>query len=242
MVCFVMIRHINSIETNKYWIECYKRMRKYYPKEKILIVDSNSNYNFVTDLELINATVIKSEFSARGEILGYYYYYKSDILDDAVIIQDGMFINNKIDFGSESKFLWHFDSDCDESELVKEVLTLLNNNVELLNFYNDKKLWKGCFSSCSVIKKELIETLDKKYNFFNLLNIIKTQNYAMAFERAFAVIFLFETNNNINSCSLFGSIFDYIKKYPKYKWGFSYENFINLNFSYIPIIKIWSRR
>ena len=105
MVCFVMVRHIHSHDTNRYWIDCYTRIRNFFPEEQILIIDSNSNYVYVTEIPLINTTIIKSEFSARGEILGYYYYYKSEILDSAVIIQDSMFINTKITFGTESKLL-----------------------------------------------------------------------------------------------------------------------------------------
>lgn len=242
MVCFVMIRHVNSEITNNYWIECYNRIRKYYPEEKILIIDSNSNYDFITEIELINTTIIQSEFKARGEILGYFYYYKSDILEDAIIIQDSMFINQKIDFDKSPRFLWNFNGDSDESIYINNMLDLLDNNAELLEFYNNKNSWNGCFASCSIINKKLLETLDTKYNFFNLLNIITTQNYAMGFERLFAVLFLYETKIDINDCSIFGSIFDYILKYPNYRWSFTYNDFIHLNNDNIPIIKIWSNR
>lgn len=242
MVCFVMVRHVNSIINNNYWIECYNRIRKYYPEEKLLIIDSNSNYDFVTEIDVINTTIIKSEFTARGEILGYYYYYKSDILEDAIILQDSMFINQKIDFDKTPRFLWHFDPDDLEYYYVNNMLELLNNKEELFEIYNNKSLWKGCFASCSIINKELLEIFDKKYNLFNLLNIITTPNYSMGFERLFALLFCYETKIDINNTSLFGCIFNYIAKYPNYKWGFSYNDFINSKIDNIPIIKIWSSR
>lgn len=242
MVCFVMIRHINSEITNNYWIECYNRIRKYYPEEKILIIDSNSNYDFVTEIELINTIIIPSEFKSRGEILGYYYYYKSDILEDAIILQDSMFINQKIDFNTCPRFLWSFTSDSEEYIYINNMLELLNNQAALFEFYNNNNLWHGCFASCAIINKQLLEIFDKKYNFFNLLNIITTPNYAMGFERLFAIIFLYETKIDINNCSLFGSISDYIIKYPNYKWDLTYNEYIHLNSDNIPIIKFWSKR
>jgi len=224
-----MIRHVNSELTNNYWIECYNRIRRYYPEEKILIIDSNSNYEFVTEIELINTIIIKSEFKERCEILGYYYYYKSDILEDAVILQDSMFINQKIDFDKTPRFLWYFNGDNDESDNINNMFNLLNNKVELIEFYNNKKIWNGCFSSCSIINKELLEVFDTKYNLFKLLSIITTPNYSMGFERLFAILFLYETKIDINDCSLFGSIFDYIRIYPNYNWSYSYNDFINSN-------------
>ena len=59
---FIILRHVNSKITNMYWQLCYKRIRKFYPKNKIVIIDDNSNYQYVSELPLINATIIKSEY------------------------------------------------------------------------------------------------------------------------------------------------------------------------------------
>ena len=76
---FIIVRHVNSEKTNKYWIEAYSLIRKYY-NNKIVIIDDNSDYNFINYnseyIDIINCEFIKSEYNCRGEILGYYYYQK----------------------------------------------------------------------------------------------------------------------------------------------------------------------
>ena len=38
---FIILRNVNSELTNKYWIHCYNCIRKYYPENKIIIIDDN---------------------------------------------------------------------------------------------------------------------------------------------------------------------------------------------------------
>ena len=71
---FIILRHVNSKLTNKYWIECYERIRKFYPENKIVIIDDNSNDTFLTQKSLYKTKIIKSDYSKRGELLPYYYY------------------------------------------------------------------------------------------------------------------------------------------------------------------------
>ena len=40
---FIILRHVNSELTNKYWVNCYNCIRRHYPENKILIIDDNSN-------------------------------------------------------------------------------------------------------------------------------------------------------------------------------------------------------
>jgi hypothetical protein len=49
---FIVLRHVNDETTNQYWIHCYNCIRKYYPENMILIIDDNSNYDFVSNNEL----------------------------------------------------------------------------------------------------------------------------------------------------------------------------------------------
>ena len=49
---FIMTRHVNSEITNKYWNHSMQLLRKYYPEQKIIIIDDNSIKDFVkTDFE-----------------------------------------------------------------------------------------------------------------------------------------------------------------------------------------------
>ena len=59
---FIVVRHINSNETNEYWKECYTCIRKFYPLNEIVIIDNDSNYKFVTTMDTVNTTIIQSEY------------------------------------------------------------------------------------------------------------------------------------------------------------------------------------
>ncbi len=66
---FIILRHVNSSITNEYWKECYRCIKKFYPKNRILIIDDNSDISFLTNEPLDNSMIIKSEFPKRGEFL-----------------------------------------------------------------------------------------------------------------------------------------------------------------------------
>ena len=75
---FIILRHVDSAKTNEYWQECYKCIRNVYPDTKIVIIDDDSNPEFVTNgVSLINTIIIESEFKKRGELLPYYYYLQN---------------------------------------------------------------------------------------------------------------------------------------------------------------------
>ena len=64
---FIITRHINSETTNKYWNQSVKLLRTFYPERKIIIIDDNSNQNFVkADFDYKNITIITSEFPRSG--------------------------------------------------------------------------------------------------------------------------------------------------------------------------------
>ena len=242
MICFVIIRHVNSSDTNKYWIECYTRIREFHKHNPILIVDSNSNYAFVTDIPTTNTMIIRSEFKGRGELQGYYYFYKTNIRNAAVVLQDSMFINRPVDFGSQNRFLWNFDIDNDNSGEINHMISFLKNNESLKNAYFNKTATKACFASCAVVTRETIGLLEERHNIFALLNVITTPQYAMGFERLFGVL-LYTVDQNAGREPLFGNIFHYIDNEKGYSWVYSYNDYIRyrLHLS-VPVIKVWTRR
>jgi hypothetical protein len=95
---FIILRHVNNNLSNQYWIYNYNCIRKYYPNNEIIIIDDNSNYQFIKEINLYKTTIIKSEYPGRGELLPYIYYLKYKLFDTAVIIHDSVFINKYIDF------------------------------------------------------------------------------------------------------------------------------------------------
>ena len=89
---FIILRHVSNNITNEYWKECYSCIKRFYPKNRILIIDDNSDYAYVTDDPLDNTMIIRSEYTKRGEYLPYYYYLKTNFCETAVILHDSVFI------------------------------------------------------------------------------------------------------------------------------------------------------
>ena len=56
---FIITRHVNSELTNKYWNNCIKLLRFFYPLKQIVIIDDNSNPQFSkAEHEYENITII----------------------------------------------------------------------------------------------------------------------------------------------------------------------------------------
>ena len=232
---FIILRCVNTKVTDSYWIECYNCIRKFYPTNKIIIIDDNSDYTLVSNhVELEYTTVINSEFKGAGEILPYYYYLKNNLFDRAVVLHDSVFIQKHVDFGTFDRFLWEFnnhsfDNIPDETRLINAIGY---DNENLLKFYHDQK-WYGCFGVMSIISFNFLTLLDKKYNFLNLVTLIKNRQDRMALERVFACIFIRENDNR----SIFGDIHKF------HEWGYRYEEYSkNINRPSTDIIKVFSGR
>ena len=230
---FIILRHVNSFATNLYWIECYDCIRQYYPNNMIIIIDDNSNYNYITTKELINTKIIQSEFHQRGELLPYYYYSINKWFDTAIILHDSVFIKKYIDFSVEKyKILWNINHDYDQTEDEIKIINSLNNNKVLLEFHKNKSLWTGCFGGMTIITYDYLKFLDNKYSFSNLLNVITSRFNRCSFERVLACIL--QLDHKPYNYILLGFIATYCR------WGIPYSDKNNNN--NLPIVKIWTGR
>ena len=62
---FIILRHVNSEDTNKYWITCYDKIREFYPENKIMLIDDNSNYTYISkdkEATLTNTIIIITHY------------------------------------------------------------------------------------------------------------------------------------------------------------------------------------
>ncbi len=189
---FIIVRHVNSELTNKYWKESYMCIRKQYPDVKVIIIDDNSNNTYLNNIgiKLENVEIIKSEYPGRGELLPYYYFYKNKFAKKAIIIHDSVFIQEKIDFSkiNDVKFLWHHYHDFDNIQGEKNKILSLNEISKLNNLYDSKKDWLLSCGVMSVINYDFLKKMEETYNFFNLLNVIKTRSDRMCLERIFGLL------------------------------------------------------
>jgi len=232
IIGFIILRYVINEKTNLYWQYCYDCIRKFYPKNPILIIDDNSDYKYITSKDLYNTTVIKSEYPRRGELLPYYYYLKNKLFDIAVIIHDSVFINKNIDFRVvDYKIIWDFSHNCDQPDDELKIIKLFNDQ-KLINFYKNKNLWRGCFGGMSIIKHSYLSNINNKYNISLLLDVILNRYNRMSFERVIAV--LLQKNSNSKNIVLLGDITKYCK------WGLDFENKEKNN--NLPIIKVWTGR
>jgi len=227
---FIILRHVNNEKTNKYWIGCMNCIRQYYPENKILIIDDNSNYDFITDETLYKTTIINSEYPKRGELLPYYYYLHNKLFDVAVILHDSVFINTYIDFSVDKyKLLWEFEHDWDNIEDEIRIINVLNDS-ELKEFYENKSLWKGCFGCMSIITHDFLTYIHNKYDISKLLDCILNRDNRCSFERVLACLLQKEAKKE----TLLGNIHKYGK------WGISFEEIYK--YKHLPILKCWTGR
>ena len=248
---FIITRHVNSEKTNRYWNHSVKLLRTYYPHKKIIIIDDNSNQEFVkADFEYKNIEIVQSEFPGRGELLPYYYFIKNNYFDNAVIIHDSVFFHKRINFELLNNIqvipLWFFYSDKENIENTIRICSVLKNSYQLIqNLNNDtinmmpKQNWYGCFGVQSYINRNFLLGLENKYNITNMLLKVKNRLDRCCLERIMGCIFYTENQKISEQKSLLGDIMKY------HVWGYNFENYeSSLKKGNIPkyIVKIWTGR
>jgi hypothetical protein len=234
-VGFIILRHVNNEQTNQYWQKCYDCIRQFYPENDILIIDDNSNYLYISDKALYKTIIINSEYPQRGELLPYYYYLKNNLFDTAVIIHDSVFIQHHINLHVDNyKILWGFEHHWDNINEELTMISALNNNKELQDFYNNKKQWKGCFGGMSIITHNYLTCINDKYDISKLLDIVVNRDKRCYFERVISCLLQKEFQTE----SLFGIIHQYMV------WGTTFEMYNDNKYLYahLPMIKVWTGR
>jgi hypothetical protein len=227
---FIILRHVRDELTNLYWNRCYDCIRKFYPENFIMIIDDNSNYKFIKERILYKTTVINSEYPGRGELLPYYYYLHNKLFDNAIILHDAVFINSYIDLNVDKyKILWEFEHGCDQVEDETKMIKIFNDK-NLLKFYKNKRLWKGCFGCMSIINHDFLTEINKKFDISKLLSYVLNRYNRCSFERVIGCLLQFYGRKE----ALLGDIHKYCK------WGITYDEIEN--YKNLPVIKVWTGR
>jgi len=234
---FIMIRNVSDAQSDRLWKECYRCIRKFY-NNKIVIVDTGSNKEFITDLELVNCEIIYELLPKKMMMSAYYHMYTKKLFKKAVFLQDSAFIQEYIDFTNiDNKFLWHFEHIADQPDKELRLLHLLDNSELLIHLYYYKEIWKGCFGIMTILTWDFIDILNTKYGFMKLYDIINCWEDWMAFERVMAVLCTFENMSLCNEPSVLGDVFENI-----YRWGYTMDEYLEEKNHRFKIIKVFSTR
>ena len=250
---FILTRHVNSEQTNKYWNQCVKLIRTFYPLRKIVIIDDNSNQEFLkAEHNYKNLTIIQSEYLGRGELLPYVYYLKYKWFPNAIIIHDSLFIHKRIPF---EKFktpvlpLWHHNYDKENINNLLRISSALTNNqiitkkilgesINILGLNNDT--FNICFGGQAYIKLSFLEHIEQKYKLTNLVNVIHNRTDRCGLERILGLLFCQEYPRLLKFNSLFGDIFTQYRAF-----NYNYEEYNrDLKSTKIihPFVKVWTGR
>lgn len=258
---FIMTRHVNSKKSNTYWQEAYRCIRAIYPSVLILIVDDNSNKEYLQmgpeSPILSNIWLIESEYAGRGELLAYYYFWKYKPFKKAVVIHDSVFIqssfktffSSKIEEIDTARFLWHFPHFFDQPEKEETYLRALEKAGcpkhtvnDLIYFHRGlQKEWLGCFGVMSVISLTFLTNLVEKYGFFHWFQIVFSRNERYVMERVFAVLCCIEDRKACKS--LLGDIYETPRNFH-----FEWDDYLKGEWkkeeqmTRLPLLKVWSGR
>lgn len=209
---FIIIRYVIDEITNTFWINCYNSIRNFYDN-KIIIIDDNSNKDYLTNINLVNTEIINSEFPRRGEFLPYYYYYHNKFFDRAIIFHDGITVKKRFNFSDIKKYngyskLFSFGNNQYRKKNIDEFFNYIDNKTDIIDFHNENiENLTGCFGIMFVIDHSFLVNVQNKYNFMNLINFIDTREKREGLERFSATLFKkFAIDNNINTIdSIFGN-------------------------------------
>lgn len=252
---FIITRHVNSENTNRYWNHSVKLLRNFYPTKKIVIIDDNSDTNFLkAHHNYDNIEVIKSEFPGRGELLPYYYFIKNKFFDNAIILHDSVFFHKRINFevlnGTNVLPLWHFNADNENESNTLRIIEGLKNrfNIEcklkcdvtsIFSIMTDTK-WYGCFGCQSYINHNFLLHIENKYNISSLTKVIQNRNDRCCLERIMGCIFCTEYPKINSIKSLLGSIWCFPLS-GKYNYDM-YDTDLKKGTIKRAVVKVWTGR
>jgi hypothetical protein len=189
----------NNINYNQL-IRCIDSINNFHNGSNIyLINDSDDSFLIqINELEKCynNIKILKSLKKGSADQCVFKCILEiNDNCSHYIIIQDSMFLNEKLDLDNiekieNVKFIWHFTNhivDWDNIEEPKDAFNISNNinshtdliRYHLINNYNsdpdflnyavdcliNKHKWIGCFGNCCIITKKCIEHLNNSSNF-----------------------------------------------------------------------------
>lgn len=244
---FIFPRHVKTISQNNIWWTCVRQIRKYYPDIEIVIIDDHSDRtNLMNPPEGLDAriTVIYSDYPKNcGELLPYLYFYERKFFNKACILNDSMFLQQRINFDAVAtvQFLWHFK----RSEILNEpslfgLTTHLKHGQKVWRILNNADLCPfGMFASASVMTWSVVKQLQEDFDLQSLSRWVTTRRHRMAMERILAALCFISYPDLVKQLSLVGDIHTMPKAFQ-----FSLIDYQSNQYelSKFPLVKVWNGR
>jgi len=233
-VGFIIPTFCKNEENLKVCKFCIDSIRKFYPNNKIIIINDFSLID-ITNLfnNDKNIDIIMSTQKGAADITTYDYFLKNKPFDIAVIMNDSMFFENKIENIDKVDTyipLWHATNHRIEwdslivpktqiPELYQNEITTHSENIithikkilgntefteYALNLYKEKNKWSVNFCLSSIISHNFLIELQRKTNILSLLSELHTNWQRRVSESVFSIACQYILGNEINEKSING--------------------------------------
>lgn len=220
---------------------CIKSIRKFYPNNKIIIINDFSLIDiskpFTNDL---NVNIVMSTQKGAADISTYEYFYNNKLFDIAVIMQDSMFFENKVETLDQIEKvlpLWHATNhrrewdttivpktqiaDMFKNEItthsehiithIKKILGDTEFTKYALNLYKQKERWSVTFGPSVIISHNFLTELQEKTNILSLFTQLYTNWQRRIAESVFSLGIHYLLGDKTNENSLNGLYYDGIR-------------------------------
>lgn len=207
--CFVILRHIGKEEQKYLWRRCYHSIRSFYPEQKIIIIDDNSNQ--MDSYLVYNTEIIHSEYPGKAELLPYIYFLKHKWCEKMIFLHDSMMLHRPF-FEKEliypAAFLWHFvDHDLTGNDPRKIEFILNQFHPELIPLLHSQA-YPGCFGVASIISFDTLKDIESNCGFpTKLIPLINNRSDRECLERIYGLVMTHY--KKINILSILGDIIQY---------------------------------
>jgi len=240
IVGFIITRKIINETTKQYWKEACRCIRLFYPDDPILIIDDNSDPQYVEEVTFTNCTLISNkDFPGSGELCAYYYFHKLRPFDKAVIIHDSIFFQKYIDFSGvqDVKFIWTFPSSYNHCVPFQNLLSGSKLTMIECRRFKCINSWKGCFGVMSVITWTFLNQLEQKSGLLStIIPHITNRTKREYVERLYGLFCHIVKSSLIRDTSFLGHITEYCP------WGLTFKDYQDGKMKDLPVVKVWTGR
>ena len=215
-VGFIIPSFCKNEENLKVCKFCIDSIRKFYPKNKIIIINDYSYIDIEKAFENYkNIDIVLSMNKGSGDTTTYNFFLENKPFDIAVIMNDSMFFENKIENLEKINTvmpLWHATNHICEWDDIKEPITEYNKKHNIIShsdwivhhiekyfkdtkfgdyaldlYNNHKNKWSGFFCLSTIINHNFLKKLNEKTNILQLLKDLNTNRSRRVSETMFPI-------------------------------------------------------